>query len=60
MVGGILSSNTDGAEGLPNGKKSEENRIQNLSKEIDGMCGSGLDGEKLNQAHIIRYDVVRL
>ena len=30
-------SNSDGADGLPNGKKSEENRIQNLSKDIDGM-----------------------
>jgi hypothetical protein len=39
-VRGILSSNTDGADfpdGLPNGKKSEENLIQNLSKEIDEM-----------------------
>lgn len=62
-VGGILSSNTDGADlpdGLPNGKKSEENRIQNLSKEIDDMRESGPGGEKLNQAHIIRYDIVRL
>jgi len=34
-VRGILSSNTDGADltdGLPNGKKSEENLIQNLPK----------------------------
>jgi len=55
-------SNSDGADltdGLPNGKISEENRIQNLSKEIDEMRESGLDGEKLNQAHIIRYDIVR-
>jgi len=46
-VRGILSSNTDGADfpdGLPNGKKSEENRIQNLSKEIDEMHESGTGG----------------
>ena len=47
-VGGILSSNTDAADltdGLPNGKKSEENRIQNLPKEIDEMRESGTGGE---------------
>ena len=41
-------------------KKLNKNLSQNLPKEIDEMCGSGLDGEKLNQAHIIRYDIVRL